>query len=209
LATTLRERPARAPGPAPARTGADHRRWTLRRDEKAQAIAELATRLSSGETVIAADFRGLTVKELAELRARLRAAETEFTVVKNTLARRAAAAAGREALLPYLDGPTGLAWVGGDPALAAKALNGFAGEHPDALAIKGGLLEGRDLPSADVIRLAGLPTREQLLGQLAGGVAAPLSGLAGSLSNLIGGLARSLGALQAQRADETTDPNPA
>ena len=158
--------------------------------------------MASSDTVFAADYRGLTVKQMAELRSRLRDAETEFTVVKNTLARRAASATGRDALLPYLDGPTGIAWVAGDPAAAAKALNGFAGEHPDALSVKGGLLDGADLPSADVVRLARLPSREQLLGQLAGGIAAPLSGLAGSLSNLIGGLARSLGALQAQRASE-------
>ncbi len=141
------------------------------------------------------------MKQLAELRSRLREAETEFTVVKNTLARRAAADTGREPLLQYLDGPTGLAWVGGDPAVAAKALSGFAAEHPDALTLKGGLLDGADLPSADVARLAKLPPREQLLGQLAGGIAAPLSGLAGTLNGLLGGLARTLAALQAQKAE--------
>ena len=152
--------------------------------------------------MFAADYRGLTVKQMAELRGRLRDAGTEFTVVKNTLARRAASAIGREALLAYLDGPTAIAWVAGDPAAAAKALNGYATEHPDALTVKGGLLEGANLPRADVVRLARLPSREQLLGQLAGGIAAPLSGLAGSLNNLIGGLARSLAALQAQRESE-------
>jgi large subunit ribosomal protein L10 len=189
--------------PAPARPrGQDHGGDPLRRDEKEAAIAALSERLRSSGTIFAADYRGLTVKEMAELRARLRAAETEFTVVKNTLARRAASASGREALLAYLEGPTGIAWVGGDAAVAAKALNGFAGEHPDALTVKGGLLDGADLPSADVLRLARLPSRDQLLAQLAGGIAAPLSGLAGSLSNLIGGLARALAAVQAQRADE-------
>ena len=186
--------------PARARTDGGE---PLRRDEKARAIAALAERLTASETIFAADFRGLTVKELAELRGRLRAAEAEFTVVKNTLARRAASDTGREALLPYLDGPTALAWVGGDPSVAAKALNQFAGEHPDALSIRGGLLEGNDLPGADITRLAKLPPREQLLGQLAGGLAAPLSGLAGTLNSLIGGLARTLAAVQAQRGDET------
>ncbi|MEZ0284216.1 MAG: 50S ribosomal protein L10 [Thermoleophilia bacterium] len=174
----------------------------MRRDEKEQAIAALSERLAASDTVFAADYRGLTVKQMAELRGRLRDAETEFTVVKNTLARRAASATGRDALLAYLDGPTAIAWVGGDPAVAAKALNGYATEHPDALTVKGGLLDGADLASADVVRLARLPSREQLLGQLAGGIAAPLSGLAGSLSNLIGGLARSLASLQAQREAE-------
>jgi large subunit ribosomal protein L10 len=123
-------------------------------------------------------------------------------VVKNTLARRAASATGRENLLPYLDGPTGLAWVGGDAALAAKALQGFATETREALKIKGGVLEGTPIAEEAIGRLARLPSREVLLGQLAGGIAAPLSGLAGRLSGLIGGLARTLAAVQAQRADE-------
>jgi large subunit ribosomal protein L10 len=189
---------------SPARAGDEHDGGEpLRRDEKERAIAALSERLTASGTIFAADFRGLTVKQLAELRGRLREAETEFTVVKNTLARRAASDTGRDALLQYLEGPTGLAWVGGDPSVAAKALNQFAGEHPDALSIKGGLLEGDHLPSADVVRLGRLPAREQLLGQLAGGLAAPLSGLAGTLNSLIGGLARTLAALQAQRGDET------
>jgi len=154
------------------------------------------------DTVFATDFRGLSVKQLYDLRGRLRAVDTEYTVVKNTLARRAADETGREGLLPYLDGPTGLVWVGGDPAVVAKALDAFAAEHPDGLSIKGGLLEGADLPASDVTRLAKLPSREQLLAQLAGGIASPLTGLAGGLNNLIGGLARSLGALQAQKASE-------
>ena len=192
----------RAPRLPPAFAGRDDGGDPLRRDEKEAAIAALSERLASSDTIFAADYRGLTVKQMAELRGRLRDAETEFTVVKNTLARRAASATGRDALLAYLDGPTAIAWVAGDPAVAAKALNGYATEHPDALTVKGGLLEGADLPSADVARLARLPAREQLLGQLAGGIAAPLTGLAGTLSNLIGGLARSLAALQAQREAE-------
>jgi large subunit ribosomal protein L10 len=121
-------------------------------------------------------------------------------VVKNTLARRAAAEAGRDALVPLLDGPSGLVWVDGDAAVAAKALNDFAREHPDALSIKGGLLDGGSLEREDVQRLAALPSREQLLAQLAGGLAAPLTGLAGGLNNLITGLARSLAAVRDQRA---------
>lgn len=197
--------PGVPPGPpAPARPrGQDHDGGDpLNRTDKTEAIAELTERLAASDTIIATDFRGLTVKQLSDLRVRLTAAEVEYTVVKNTLARRAAADTGREALLPYLTGPTGLAWVKGDPAAAAKVLDEFAGQHAGALAIKGGLLEGSDLPTADVTRLAKLPSREQMLGQLASGIASPLSGLAGGLSNLIGGLARTLGALQAQKASE-------
>lgn len=158
--------------------------------------------MRASDTVFATDFRGLTVKQLSELRDRLRESGTEYAVVKNTLARRAAADTGREALLPYLTGPTGLVWVEGDVAVAAKALDGFAAEHPTAMTIKGGLLDGIDLPAEDVARLAKLPSREVLLGQLAGTIAAPLTGLASGLNNLIGGLARSLGAVQAQRESE-------
>lgn len=201
MATSIGDPTGVASAPARPR-GQDDGGDTLRRDEKAEAIAALTERLSASDTVFATDFRGLTVKQLAELRNRLRDADTEYTVVKNTLARRAASETGRDALLQYLDGPTGLLWVGGDPAVAAKVVDTFASEHPEGLRVKGGLLEGEDLPEADVARLAKLPSREQLLGQLAGGIAAPLTGLAGGLNNLIGGLARSLGALHAQRADE-------
>lgn len=187
------------PPSSPARAGDTNGGETLRREEKTEAITELTARLQAADTVFATDYRGLTVKEISELRTRLRGADTEYTVVKNTLARRAAADTGREALLPYLTGPTGIAWVSGDPAVAAKVLDQFAGEHSEAFAIKGGLLEGADLPTADVTRLAKLPPKEQLIAQLAGGIAAPLSGLAGGLSNLIGGLARTLAAVQAQK----------
>jgi large subunit ribosomal protein L10 len=158
--------------------------------------------MAANETVIAADFRGLTVRQISELRIGLAGADTQFTVVKNTMARRAAAETGREGLIEHLVGPTGLAWVAGDPAQAAKVLDTFASQNPDRLTIKGGLLEGAPVGPGEIARLAKLPSREQLLGQLAGGIAAPLTGLAGGLNNLIGGLARSLGALHAQRAAE-------
>lgn len=142
------------------------------------------------------------MRELSELRVELAQAETQFTVVKNTLARRAAADTGREDLVPHLTGPTGLAWIQGDPAVAAKVLDKFAAAHKETFAIKGGLLKGIAISPEDIGRLAKLPSREQMLGQLASGIASPLTGLAGGLSNLIGGLARTLAAVQAQRADE-------
>ena len=173
----------------------------LRRDQKAEVIAELEARLRSTNTVLAADFRGLSVKELSELRGELRNADAGLTVAKNTLARRAANSAGRDALLEFLNGPTGLVWVDGEPAVAAKALN-EAAKRFEHLELKGGLLEGRTLSTAELQHLATLPSREQLLAQLAGGVAAPLRGLAGSLNNVITGLAQALNALHAQRAGE-------
>lgn len=173
----------------------------LNREQKAAAIAEIEQKLGSTDTVLAADFRGLTVQQLSDLRGALREAEAELSVVKNTLARRAANSTGKEALLPYLTGPSGLVWVNGDPAVAAKALSQFASKN-QALELKGGMLEGRDLPVESLKQLASLPSREQLIAQLAGGVAAPLRGLAGGLNALIAGLARSLAAVHDQKAAE-------
>lgn len=173
----------------------------LRRDQKAEVIAELEARLRSTNTVLAADFRGLSVKQLSELRGELRNADAGLTVAKNTLARRAAESTGQENLLGFLSGPTGLVWVDGDPAVAAKVLN-EASKRFEHLEVKGGLFEGRTLTAAELEFLATLPSREQLLAQLAGVVAAPLRGLAGSLNNVITGLAQALNALHAQRAGE-------
>ena len=197
--------PPGAPPLSPARAGRTTGGEALRREEKTEAITDLTARLAAADTVFATDYRGLTVKQISELRTRLRAAETEYTVVKNTLARRAAADTGREALLPYLDRArrASRGWAA-TPPWPPRCSTPSPAEHAEAFAIKGGLLEGDDLPTADVTRLAKLPPKEQLLAQLAGGIAAPLSGLAGGLSNLIGGLARTLAAVQAQKDTELT-----
>ena len=184
----------------------------LNRDEKAQVVAEVAGRLEATETVVTADFRGLTVAELAQLREKLREADAEMTVVKNTLSRLAAEQTGRSALVQYLAGPTGLVWVNGDPARAAKALSDFEKTHQEVFTIRGGVLGAEDLPADSIVRLASLPSREQLLAQLAGGIAAPLTGLAGGLSSLIGTLARTLAAVQGSGAlapGEAPAPEPA
>lgn len=178
---------------------------TLNREQKAGVIEELTERMRSAETVIAADFRGMTVKELSELRSKLIEVDAGITVAKNTLARRAVDATSRPGMLPYLTGPTGLVWAAGDPARAAKVLADTAKAVGGRLSVKGGVMGEADLPAASVLQLASLPSRDVLLAQLAGGVAAPLSGLASALNNLIGGLARALGALEAQRAGEAVE----
>jgi large subunit ribosomal protein L10 len=127
--------------------------------------------------------------------------EAGLTVAKNTLARRAANATGQEALLDFLTGPTGLVWVSGDPAVAAKVLKQASGRF-EHLELKGGVLEGRTLTAAELDHLASLPPRDEHIAKLAGGVAAPLRGLAGSMNNLITGLAQALNAVHAQRAGE-------
>ncbi|MGI9539835.1 MAG: 50S ribosomal protein L10, partial [Miltoncostaeaceae bacterium] len=102
------------------------------------------------DTILAADYRGLSVKEMADFRGRLRDAEARFTVVKNTLARRAAADAERDALLPLLTGPCGLVGADGDAAAAAKALKEFGDEHDGRPAITGGLLDGEEIDVAGI-----------------------------------------------------------
>lgn len=175
----------------------------LNRDEKTAVIADVERRLGLTNTIMAAEYRGLTVTQMSALRNALREAGAEFTVAKNTLARRAADSTGNDVLRKYLTGPVGLVWVDGDPAAAAKALNTFATAHP-ALVVTGGVLEGEDIDAAGIGRLAKLPAREVLLAQLAGGVAAPLRGLAGGMNNLISGLAQRLAAVQAQKAESET-----
>ncbi len=174
----------------------------LNRDQKAQAIAEIAESLSSSDTVIAAAFHGLSVREVEDLRGKLREADGRFQVVKNTLARRACAETGTETLVEYLVGQTALVWAQGDAAAIAKTLSTFGKATEDRLTMKGGILDGAPITAAELKQLAALPPRDELLARLVGGVASPLQGTANALGSLISGMARALGAYHAQRAAE-------
>jgi large subunit ribosomal protein L10 len=165
----------------------------VNREQKAAAIAEIATQIKESEAVYAVDYRGISVTQAAELRTALRGADASFRIVKNTLTERAADEAGADGLKALLAGPTALTFVRGDAAVAAKALRDYARQTPDLLAFKGGLL-GSEPVDADQIRaIAGLPARDVLYGQLVGIVASPITGLARSLNALVGGLAVALG----------------
>jgi large subunit ribosomal protein L10 len=148
------------------------------RADKERIVAELAEELGAAETLIVADYRGLTNKQLEALRDRLLENGARFRIVKNTLTRLAAEQAGAEALLVMLEGPTAIAFIesGGDPAAVAKALAATAKET-NVLALRGGLLEGRTLTGEEVDRLATLPPLDVLRGQLLGVVVAPLTQL--------------------------------
>ncbi len=174
----------------------------LNRDQKAQAIAEIAERLSNTDTVIATAFHGLGVREIEDLRSKLREADGQFQVVKNTLARRACAETGRETLVEYLQGQTALVWGQGDAAAIAKTLSTFGKATEDRLTMKGGILDGAPISAGELKQLASLPPRDELLARLVGGVASPLQGTANALGSLISGMARALGAYHAQRASE-------
>jgi large subunit ribosomal protein L10 len=155
----------------------------MQRTEKERVVAALAEQLRSTESLIVADYRGLTNAELVELRAKVRGSGGRFQVVKNTLTRRAAEAAGSESLLALLDGPTAIAFVetDGDPVAVAKALADTAKETK-ILTLRGGILSGRSISGADVEELAKLPAPEVVKSQLVGVVVAPLAQLVGLLA---------------------------
>src|SRR2546423_10268416 len=167
----------------------------MNREQKAAAIAEIAQNIQESDAVFAVDYRGISVRQAAELRARLRDADTRFTIVKNTLTERAADQAGAEALKPLLEGPTAFAFVRGDAAAAAKAIADY-GRITDLLPFKGGLMDGNPLTPDEIRSISRLPSRDVLYAQLVGVVAHPIAGLARTLNALIGGLAVALGQIQ-------------
>jgi len=152
----------------------------LLKEEKERVVAELTERLRSTETMIVADYRGLTMSEIDELRTKLLETGARFSVVKNTLTRLAAEAAGTKELLDFVDGPTAIAFLEaeGDPVAAAKVLSDTARRH-DVLVIKGGILDGAVVSDAEVKSLATLPRTDVLQAQLVSAVSGPLMMIVG------------------------------
>ncbi len=150
------------------------------RQEKESIVAELTERLRSSETLIVADYRGLSVKEVDELRSKLLEHGASFTVVKNSLTRRAAEAAGADAVLALLEGPTAIAFLesDGDAVAVAKALADSA-RTTRILAVRGGLMQGRTISASDVEELAKLPPLDILRGQVVGAITAPIYAIVG------------------------------
>jgi len=150
------------------------------KSEKERVVEQLAERLRSTDTLMVADYRGLTMPEIDELRGKLLEAGARFTVVKNTLTRRAAEQAGTTDVLELIEGPTAIAFIEaeGDPAAVAKILNDTARTN-DVLVIRGGLLDGSLVGDAEIKRLATLPPADVLRAQLAGAVFAPLTTVVG------------------------------
>ena len=173
------------------------------RSDKERIVAELAERLRSTETLIVADYRGLRMKEIDALRSELLRHGARFTVVKNSLTRRAAEAAGADAVLALLEGPTAIAFLesGGDPVAVAKALNDAA-RTTRVLTVRGGILDGRPIGEDDVKSLATLPAADVLRGQVVGALAGPLTAVVGlftaPLRDLVGVLDARIRQLQEQ-----------
>ena len=160
------------------------------RKDKEEVVAKLAERLRASETLILADYRGLSVSELDDVRTKLLEHGARFSVVKNTLTKRAAEDAGLETLTELLDGPTAIAFVGdADMAAVAKTLNDTA-RRTRILEIKGGILQGAPMDASQVVELASLPPADVLQGQVLGAIVGPLNEIVGlfaaPLQNLVG-----------------------
>jgi large subunit ribosomal protein L10 len=169
----------------------------MNREEKSAAIKEIAAQIEESEAIFAVDYRGISVPQAAELRAKLREADASFRIVKNRLTKIAADQVGEERLAELLSGPTALTFVRGDTAQAAKAITTFNKEH-EVLTYKGGFMEATSLDELAFKSIAKLPGREVLNGQLAGVVASPLTGLVRGLGSMIQGLAIQLGQIAEQ-----------
>jgi len=174
-------------------------------DTKREAVAELAELLRSSSAMAVADYRGLKVAEMQTVRRTLRDSGVRLTVAKNRLLKIAADEADRAELKPMLDGPTALATIDGDEAAMAKALADALRPYSRVVSVRGGMLGSQAIDAAQLTRLASLPSRDILLGKLAGGMAAPLTGMAGvlaaNLRNLIGVLSA-----VADQKQQTQDP---
>ena len=168
----------------------------MKRTEKEQLVSELSEKIKSAKALYYTDFTGLNVKRMTELRRRFRRAGVEYVVIKNTLALRAVNESGLTA--ERLRGPTGVV-IGTDPVTAAKVLADFAKENEQKPEVKGGMLDGKPIDTAQVKQLATFPTREQLLAQLAGGLQAPMAAFVGALNGLLYMFAGALESLRQQR----------
>lgn len=178
----------------------------MHKSEKERVIAELTERLRVSQTLMVADYRGLTMPEIDGLRGELLKHGARFSVVKNTLTRRAAEAAGADAVLAMLDGPTAIAFLesDGDPVAVAKALADSA-RTTKILAIRGGVLDGRTISAEEVESLAKLPPTDVLRAQLVGALAGPLATVVGIFSAPLRDLVGVIDARIEQLKDEQGD----
>ena len=176
--------------------------------EKAATVADITARLKASSTAVLADYRGMTVGQMRELRSKLRGGGIEMVVVKNTLARRAARAAGYEPLSAELVGPVAMLFAVDDVSAPARILNEYIRANRK-MVIKAGLLEGQVIKAEAVTELADLPSREVLLSRLLGAMQAPLGNLASVLQAPVVKLARTFDALRSQKESQSPAGAPA
>jgi large subunit ribosomal protein L10 len=179
----------------------------MARPEKVAVVEEIRTKLAKADAAVLTEYRGLTVPELAQLRAALRGSGTEYKVFKNTLARLAVADSGLDDVASLFEGPVAIAFVRGDAAGAAKALRDFGRTNP-ALVLKGGLLGDRFVTPIDIEALAELPSRDALLTHVAGAFQAPLAKAAGLFQAFTRNFAYGVKALIDQRGGAPAEEAP-
>src|SRR5437762_1935073 len=168
----------------------------MKRPEKERLVAELKAKLDGANALYYTDFTGLNVKRMTDLRRRLRKANVEYVVIKNTLALRAVNESGLVG--ERLRGPTGLV-VAKDPVAAAKVITDFAKENDKRPAVKGGLFEGKSIDTAQVTKLASMPSREQMLAELGAGPQSPMAAFAGAMMGLLTMFVGAVDALRVER----------
>ena len=168
----------------------------MKRADKEQLVIELKKKLGSATALYYTDFTGLNVKRMTDLRRRLRKANVEYVVIKNTLALRAVNESGLVG--ERLRGPTGLV-VAKDAVAAAKVITDFAKENEQRPAVKGGMFEGKAIDKAQITKLASMPSREQMLAQLGAGLQSPMAAFVGALNGMLYMFAGALEALHQQR----------
>jgi large subunit ribosomal protein L10 len=192
----------------------DERGGEMQKEDKERVVAELTEKLRTAETLFVADYRGLTMPQIDSLRGKLIENGARLSVVKNTLTRRAAEAAGADALLALLEGPSAIAFIeaDGDMVAVAKALADSARETK-VLEIRGGVMQGREISASDVEELAKLPPLDVLRGQVLGAIIAPLSAIAAlvnaplqNLYGLIDARIEQLGGASASVAEAANQP---
>src|SRR5471030_606094 len=192
------------------------REVAMQKEDKEFVVAELTEKLRTAETMFVADYRGLTMPQIDSLRGKLLEHGAKFTVVKNTLTRRAAEAAGADALLAMLEGPSAVAFIDsdGDMVAVAKALADSARETK-VLAIRGGVMSGKQITAAEVEELAKLPPFDVLRGQVLGAIIAPLTSILGlvsaplqSLVGLIDARIEQLGGAAPEPVAAASEPEP-
>jgi large subunit ribosomal protein L10 len=169
-------------------------------EQKKETVKEIAGMLEGARGVVVADFTGLTVENVSELRRRLRGENVQFRVVKATLARRAVEGSDCEALLPALEGPCGVAVHKEDPTSAARVIEEFIKEFQKG-SYRGGMAEGRYVDETGVKALAKIPPRDELIAKLLGTIQGPINGLVWTLNGLVRQLVATLDAVAKQKQE--------
>lgn len=169
--------------------------------QKIQKVEEISENLKNANGVFLTDFSGLSVEEITQLRREFRKADVSYLVVKNTLAKRSCEEIGLEGMVPYLTGPTGLALANGDPVAPVRVIVDFLKAHKnkEKPEIKGAVVEGQMLTAKEAEAMKDIPTRDVLVAQVVGSIAAPLSGLVGGLQGVISKLVYALDAVKEKK----------